>query len=97
MVVDIGGTADVALLKSSITADKVGVDVLGMSRYNELAGDDFDIHLAGYLLGVYEEETNLSLDDFRKDERTYFFWELLHHAENVKKYSRTDLGNQMSR
>lgn len=62
MVLDIGGgTLDVSCMSLLSKDGVLHADVLGRSRFNELAGDDFDLNLAGLLLARYEREKNLSL------------------------------------
>jgi molecular chaperone DnaK (HSP70) len=85
MMVDIGGgTLDVALLEISRTPEgSVELDILGRSRYTEVAGDDFDLHLAAFLLARYEEEAGRPVEDSDPQCRQ-FFSELLGAAEAVK-------------
>jgi hypothetical protein len=55
MMIDIGGgTLDVSLLELRHEDGVLVADIQGRSRYNELAGDDFDLQIAGLLLARYE-------------------------------------------
>ena len=64
MVVDIGGgTLDVSLLHLS-WGEKIIFDVIGRSRFNELAGDDFDLSIAGLLLHRWESDFDTKLSEY---------------------------------
>ena len=88
IVVDIGGgTLDVAVLNVNVDASRI--DVVGMSRYNELAGDDFDLNIAGFILSEYEKEMGKPIEDFydgqeSEKRKKLFFSELLYLSEKHK-------------
>lgn len=66
MVVDVGGgTLDVSTVALSTTDRTTRIDVVGLSRFTELAGDDFDLSIAGLLLHRYQQERGPIPDDGR--------------------------------
>lgn len=85
-VVDIGGgTMDVSLVRIHADRGHTIFDVIGQSRYNELAGDDFDLNIAGLLLHRFETEVGPIHSRFGSDtQRTLLFWLLLQKARDVK-------------
>jgi len=86
MLIDIGGgTLDVSYIQLSREGDELVADIQGRSRYNELAGDDFDLNIAGLLLSRYEDEFPRIVDDATRDARRILFYEMLLRAEEVKK------------
>lgn len=67
IIIDIGGgTLDVSLVDLSYEGGRTVADIVGRSRYNELAGDDFDLVLAGLLLQRYEQDTGQAMEDLRR-------------------------------
>ena len=91
MIIDIGGgTQDVSLLKMSYQDGKLSFDILGQSRLNELAGDDFDFNIAGLLLYRWEQHFQCSFDDWNEKEnklsklQKIFVTELLSEASKLK-------------
>ena len=90
MVVDIGGgTLDVSLLKMRADKQRLLFDVVGRSRFNELAGDDFDLSIAGLLLHRWEQHFNVSFSDYDNERRASkeqksLCGTLLGHARTLK-------------
>ena len=85
MMIDIGGgTLDVSLLELRREGEGLVADIQGRSRYNELAGDDFDLQIAGLLLARYEAERP-RVEDAQRDARRTLFYEMLLRAEEAKK------------
>ncbi|MDM8529101.1 Hsp70 family protein [Anaerolineales bacterium HSG24] len=79
-----GGTFDVSIIEVSGSNDKLAIDTIACSRYNEVAGDDFDLNLAALLL----EKMKGGLAYFEgldKQEQRNFAWRLLAEAERIKK------------
>ncbi len=93
MVVDIGGgTLDVSIVAGREAAEGIVFDMVGQSRLNELAGDDFDLNIAGLLLDRFERETGQSLRSIRhsnrraqKNLKRQFCTELVARAEEAKR------------
>lgn len=85
-VVDIGGgTLDVSLVRMQRVTEQTIFDVVGQSRYNEIAGDDFDLNIAGLLLHRFEDKFGSIGTLFSRDaERTLLCWALLQKARDVK-------------
>ena len=85
-VVDIGGgTLDVSLVRMHRESGRMLFDVVGQSRYNEIAGDDFDLNIAGLLLHRFEEQFGSIRALFSADsDRTLLSWLLLQKARDVK-------------
>jgi molecular chaperone DnaK (HSP70) len=96
MMIDIGGgTLDVSLLRIQRLGAKLHVDIQGRSRFNELAGDDFDLRIAGLLLVRYEEARG-SLHSQSFEASRQVFYELLREAEKAK-ISLSQAGARASR
>ncbi|MFY9976100.1 MAG: Hsp70 family protein, partial [Chromatiaceae bacterium] len=85
-VIDIGGgTLDVSLVRMQKRGKRTIFDVVGQSRYNEIAGDDFDLNIAGILLHRFEERFGTLRALFTNDaERIFLCWLLLQKARDVK-------------
>ena len=83
MVIDIGGgTLDVSLVSLHREGGGAIFDVQGQSRLNTLAGDDFDLNLAGLLLKRFLEERKVQFEGLRR--RRQLCCDLLLRAEEVK-------------
>src|SRR5262249_45345981 len=64
LILDIGGgTLDVSCVTVQGQGGALTMDILGRSRFNELAGDDFDLNLAGLLLDRYCRQRHIVFDD----------------------------------
>jgi molecular chaperone DnaK len=84
VMIDIGGgTLDVSVLELSRDGPGLVADIVGRSRFNELAGDDFDLCIAGLLLARYEAERG-SLNRLRDRVRAHVYNDLLNAAEKAK-------------
>lgn len=84
LVVDIGGgTQDVSLVRLSHTGEQTCFDVIGQSRFTELAGDDFDLNIAGLLLHRFQLERG-SIKGASDDAARRLCADLLANAERLK-------------
>lgn len=85
-VVDIGGgTLDVSLVRLQRDKGRTLFDIIGQSRYNEIAGDDFDLNIAGLLLHRFEQTFGPISRLFEQaTERVLLCWLLLQQAREVK-------------
>ncbi|WPL11048.1 MULTISPECIES: Hsp70 family protein [Thiorhodovibrio] len=95
-VIDIGGgTLDVSLVRMHREANQTIFDVVGQSRYNEIAGDDFDLNIAGLLLNRFEKQFG-SLDSLitSDPDRTYLCWLFLQKARDLKHRLSDVLSNE---
>ncbi len=99
MMVDIGGgTLDVSMLEAEDKPEGLVADVFGASRYNELAGDDFDQNIAGLLLHRYELETNNAYSRCEDENLCrMFLMHLLNRAEVAKKELSTTYARHASK
>jgi molecular chaperone DnaK len=85
LILDIGGgTLDVSFMTVEQRDGVLVADILGRSRFNELAGDDFDLNLAGLLLARYLHERRLSLDQLDHERQRQLCAELRYIAEEAK-------------
>ncbi len=92
MVVDIGGgTLDVSIVDVLRSNGSVVFDLVGQSRRCDLAGDDFDLNIAGLLLDRYEDEHGETFEAMKPRQGRLVAWSLMHHAEHVKKRLSTAL------
>lgn len=89
MMIDIGGgTLDVSLIELKNNKELIIADLQGRSRYNELAGDDVDLNIAGLLLGKYEQErgpVRKPENGKERQKQKILFSEMLKSAEEAKK------------
>jgi molecular chaperone DnaK len=86
MVVDVGGgTLDVSCLTLHRKSGVLIADVIGRSRFNELAGDDFDLNLAGLLLERFQNRLKVKLEQLDVERRRQVCAGLVAHAESAKK------------
>ena len=79
-----GGTFDVSVIEISVSDDELLIDVIACSRYNEVAGDDFDLNLAALLLEKMRDG-HTYFESLNEQEQRDFAWRLLAEAERIKK------------
>ncbi|MCX6020064.1 MAG: Hsp70 family protein [Chloroflexi bacterium] len=94
-----GGTLDLTLVRlgwrdrnQPPTLSNLRFDIDDVSRYNQFAGEDFDLRVADFLLTKliekYPELENLTLTD---DERRYLRMQLIDDAERLKVELNADI------
>lgn len=83
IIVDVGGgTLDVSVLNVGRHEGCTRIDIQGRSRYHDdVAGDDFDLHIAAMLLARFEDERKARVDDARS---TALFCGMIAQAEEAK-------------
>jgi len=85
-----GGTLDVSIIFVSKNHDKIVLDAIGRSRYNNLGGDDIDLELAAFLLGGWEYQNGESVTLLERPlkEQLYklFVDKLRHFKEETEDY-----------
>jgi molecular chaperone DnaK (HSP70) len=64
-----GGTLDVSIIRVETTGDRLCIDPIGRSRYNNLGGDDIDIELAAFFLALWEQQERCTIEDLSAQER----------------------------
>jgi len=79
-----GGTLDVSIVQTEPQADGLSLRILARSRYTELAGNDFDMHLAAYLLNVFERSIGRQIADMPIRWAREAMSTLLNLAEDLK-------------
>lgn len=79
-----GGTLDVSIIRVQSSNGNLTVDAIGRSRYNNLGGDDVDVDLAAFLLGLWERETVVNVNQLSTDERRSLFQLFQHRASAYK-------------
>src|SRR5574341_901744 len=79
-----GGTLDVSVIRTEPEDDLLTAQILGRSRYTELAGLDFDLRLAAFLLNIVESRSG-SLDRIPAPHRRELVSRLVYRAEDLKK------------
>lgn len=79
-----GGTLDVSIVKTEPHGSELLLRILARSRYTELAGNDFDLRLAAYLLNVFEETNELQVASLPTGPAREVMSALLNLAEDVK-------------
>ncbi len=98
MVIDIGGgTLDVSLVTLHREGGRAVFDVQGQSRLNTLAGDDFDLNIAGLLLKRFLDERKLQFQFLDRPSRIRLCSDLLLRAEEVKTRLSTILRGEKPR
>ncbi|MCP4545319.1 MAG: Hsp70 family protein [bacterium] len=85
MAIDIGGgTLDVTLVTLHREGGRTVFDVQGQSRLNTLAGDDFDLNIAGLLLKRFLDDRKLEFQLLDRLSKIRLCSDLLLRAEEVK-------------
>lgn len=79
-----GGTLDVSIVQTEPQRNKLSLRILARSRYTELAGNDFDMRLAAYLMNVFEESNGLQIVDLPVRRAREVMSTLLNLAEDLK-------------
>lgn len=79
-----GGTFDVSIIESYVEGDELIVDAIASSRYNEVAGDDFDLSLAALILDKMPGGA-IYFDSLEPHEQRSFSWRLINEAERIKR------------
>jgi molecular chaperone DnaK len=79
-----GGTLDVSIVRTEPQGTELSLRILARSRYTELAGNDFDLRLAAFLLNVFEQESGQRVDDLSLRRGREVMSSLLGLAEELK-------------
>jgi molecular chaperone DnaK len=79
-----GGTLDVSIVQTEPAGNTMSLHILARSRYTELAGNDFDLRLAAYLLNVFEEDSGIKVSDLPARRAREVMSSLLNQAEDAK-------------
>jgi len=79
-----GGTLDVSVIRIRGLGDKLSIDAIGRSRYNNLGGDDIDMELAAFLLALWEQQEHCLVEDLAAQERKQLFQLFLQRAASFK-------------
>jgi len=79
-----GGTLDVSIVQAQPQDNELSLRILSRSRYTELAGNDFDMHLAAYLLNVFERNSGQQVADIPIRRAREVMSTLLGLAEDLK-------------
>jgi molecular chaperone DnaK (HSP70) len=96
MVYDIGGgTTDVSIHKVLFRADDVfdiAISDIGISRYTNIAGDNFDEFIREYLYNQFLKTNNIKESDLEQNEAKFIRGKLQKLAETIK----LDLSREMT-
>lgn len=65
-----GGTLDVSLIRADVSREVIKLDAVGRSRYNNLGGDDIDLDVAAFFMGLWAREAQVDIADLPKAMRT---------------------------
>ena len=85
LVFDIGGgTCDTSIIDVVINNRKIQFEELGIGRYTELGGIDFDARLAGKLLNEFFEDYGILEGELTAEEKDQMYRRLLLGAETIK-------------
>jgi molecular chaperone DnaK len=87
MMIDIGGgTFDVSIVQVMRKTNTKILDItlLGCSRYNEMAGDDFDLYIAAFLLNRMEQRRGFDSSELKHREAADLAAVTLYRAEEAK-------------
>src|SRR4029079_16414414 len=79
-----GGTLDVSIVRTEPNDGLLKAQILGRSRYTELAGLDFDLRLAAFLMNIVEKQSG-SLATMPERYRRELASRLVFRAEDLKK------------
>jgi molecular chaperone DnaK (HSP70) len=90
-----GGTLDVAVIQIDAVADRVLIDTIGRSRYNNLGGDDVDLDLGAFFMARWLDETGMTESSIPQPLRArlaqLFITKASHYKEEVEEYLRQGL------
>lgn len=85
MVFDLGGgTCDTSVIDVQVEKGEFHFTEVGIGRYQELGGIDFDAKLATGLLNSYFQENNILQGDISQEEMKEMYMKLLLAAETIK-------------
>lgn len=79
-----GGTLDVSIVQIEPQGNELSLRILARSRYTELAGNDFDLRLAAYLLNVFERSGGQRVADLPIRQAREVMSTLMGLAEDLK-------------
>ncbi|MBR4027421.1 MAG: Hsp70 family protein [Lachnospiraceae bacterium] len=79
-----GGTCDVAIIDVKVGNHEMRFTEVGLGRYQELGGIDFDTRFAEGLLNTYFRENNILEGDISKAEQKELYNKLVLAAETIK-------------
>ena len=85
LVFDIGGgTCDTSIIDVVIDNRRIRFEEIGIGRYTELGGIDFDAGLAGKLLNEFFEDYNILEGELTAEQKDRMYRRLLLGAETIK-------------
>ena len=85
MVFDLGGgTCDTSIIDVQVSKGEFHFTEVGIGRYQELGGIDFDAKLAEGLLNAYFRDNNILQGDISAEEMNDLYTKLLLGAETIK-------------
>ena len=79
-----GGTCDTSVIDVKVGDSELHFTEVGIGRYQELGGIDFDMHLALGLLNTYFKDNNILEGDLTQKEQSVLFDKLVLAAEKIK-------------
>ncbi len=79
-----GGTCDTSVIDVQVGVNEISFTEVGIGRYQELGGIDFDARLAIGLLNKYYKENNILEGDLTEKEQNILYDKLLLVAEKIK-------------
>jgi molecular chaperone DnaK len=79
-----GGTLDVSVVQTEPQGGELSLRILTRSRYTELAGNDFDLRMAAYLLNVFEQSNQQQISNLPARKAREAASTLLNLAEDLK-------------
>ena len=62
-----GGTLDVSIIFVTNKSGEIVLDAIGRSRYNNLGGDDIDLEIAAFMLGIWEFENEQEVTTLKRE------------------------------
>lgn len=91
-----GGTCDTSIIDVVIDKDGMQFDEIGIGRYKELGGIDFDSRLADKLLKKYFEDHKLLEGELSEKQKSQMYRQLLLAAETIKERISTQINRRLS-
>lgn len=79
-----GGTCDTSVIDVQVGANELHFTEVGIGRYQELGGIDFDARLAIGLINTYFKENNILEGDITEKEQEALYDQLVLAAETIK-------------
>jgi molecular chaperone DnaK len=90
-----GGTLDVSIIRIEGYPNQLLVDAIGRSRYTNLGGDDVDLDLASFLIGLWERQEHISVAGMPYELRRTLFSLFVQKACEFREQVEDSIANEL--